>query len=88
LEMELQMNNIPYAREKSYTVNYNGIPLRRKFNADFVVYDSILLEAKAVAMIVDRFITCTINYLKASDLKLGIVANFGEKSFKYKRVLL
>ena len=88
LELELLANKIPYVREQLFVVNYEGLPLRRKFKADFVVYGCILLELKAVAMIIKRFISDTLNYLKASYLKLGIIANFGETSFTFKRVLL
>ena len=87
LELELLANNIPYTREKSFAVNYMGLPLRRKFCPDFIIYNAILLEVKATASIVGRFITDTINYLKTTGLKLGIIANFGEASFKYKRVI-
>jgi GxxExxY protein len=87
LELELQANNIPYIREKPFKVNYRGLSLKRKYCPDFIVYNAILLEAKAVSMIIDRFITDTLNYLKTTELKLGIIANFGERSFKYKRVI-
>ena len=87
LEIELREHNIPYSREKIYDVRYKGHILPRKYNADFIVYDAIVLEAKAVKAIVDDFMRVTINYLKASKLELGIIANFGEKSFKYKRII-
>jgi GxxExxY protein len=88
LEIELRNHEIPYEREKVYQVLYKGRILKRKYNADFVVYNSIILEAKAVDSIIDRFISITINYLKVSKLNLGIIANFGERSFKYKRIVL
>ena len=87
LEMELQDHDIPYSREKSYAVPYKGRTLKRKYNADFVVYDSIILEAKAVSAIVDDFVRVTVNYLKASGLQVGIIGNFGERSFRYRRVI-
>jgi GxxExxY protein len=87
LEFELKNHNIPYSREKLFKVEYKGCTLRNKYKADFVVYDSIILEAKAVSSIIDRFIAITINYLRASGVKLGIIANFGERSFKYKRIV-
>jgi GxxExxY protein len=69
-------------------VEYKGETLKRRYNADFVLYGSIIFEAKAVSSIIDDFIRITINYLKVSGLKLGIIGNFGERSFKYKRVVL
>jgi GxxExxY protein len=87
LELEFQINKVPYEREKSFSANYLGLPLRRKINVDFIIYSSIVLEAKATSMIIDRFVSTLLHYLKMSGFKLGIIANFGEKSFKYKRVL-
>jgi GxxExxY protein len=87
LEIELTNHNIQYEREKCFLVDYKGHTLRKSYNADLVVYGAIILEAKAVSAIIDKFIGITINYLRASGLRLGIIANFGEKSFQYKRVL-
>ena len=87
LEIELKLHNIPYEREKLFRVKYKGFTLVKRYNADFVVYDSIILEAKAVSAIIDDFIRKTVSYLKVSELHLGIIANFGEASFKYKRVV-
>jgi len=87
LEIEFQLNKIPYVREKPFAANYLGFPLKRKINVDFIVYESIILEVKACQTIIGRFITTLLHYLKMCGLKLGIIANFGEKSLKYKRVL-
>jgi GxxExxY protein len=87
LEYEFQSKNILYERERGYEILYKSIILPRRYNADFIVYDSIILEVKATSMIASGFVKQTINYLKASGLKLGIIANFGEKSFVSKRVV-
>ena len=88
LEIELIDHNIPYSREKVFNVKYKGRTPPRKYNADFVVYNAIILEAKAVKTLIDDFMNITIKYLKASGLNLGIIANFGERSFKFKRIIL
>ena len=87
LELELSDAGILFQREKQYKIEYKNKILRHRCCADFVVYDSIILEAKATPVIVNSFIAQTINYLKASGLKLGIIANFGEQSFNSKRVV-
>ena len=87
LEIEFKSRNIPYRREKLYKIEYKGIILPRKYSADFVIYDSIILEVKAMPMIINNFVLQTRNYLKASGIRLGIIANFGESSFKSKRVV-
>lgn len=87
LEMEFEAQRIDYRREKPYDIFYKGKKIPRKYYADFVVFDSIILEVKASATIINPFVYQTINYLKASGIKLGIIVNFGEKSLTYKRVL-
>ena len=87
IALELKSRKIPYKREKQFTIEYKGIVLPHKYYADFVIDDCIILEAKSASFIVNNFVAQTINYLKASGLKLGIIANFGEKSFTYKRVV-
>lgn len=88
LEFEFRKENIKYAREVEYTVLYKDVLLPHKFYADFVVYDKIIFEVKGVSGIADEHIAQTLNYLKASGNKLGLLVNFGESSLKYKRILL
>ena len=87
IEIELVHHNIPFHREKLYHVNYKERILKHKYCADFVVYDKIIIEIKAVSSIADAFLIQTISYLKASGLQLGIIINFGEKSLTYKRIV-
>ena len=87
LEYEFQHRDIIYERERPFIVKYKSITLPRRYNADFIVFDSIILEVKASTLIVDGFVKQTINYLKASNLQLGIIANFGQNSFVSKRVI-
>jgi len=87
LEIELKNQDIPYEREKLFTIEYKGKYLRQKYQADFILFDQIVLEIKATSFIVDAFVAQTINYLKASRLKLGIIANFGQRSLVYKRIV-
>ncbi len=88
LEYEFKKAGITYEREKEYTVNYKGIILPHKFYADFVVFDKIILEVKAVSGIADEFVAQAINYLKVSDNKLALIVNFGELRLNYKRIVL
>lgn len=87
LEIEFRQHAIPFVREKQFKIEYKGIVLPRTYPADFVIYDQIILEVKSSSMIVNNFVSQTINYLKASGLRLGIIANFGEASFVFKRVV-
>lgn len=58
------------------------------YNADFILYDKIVLEVKHYKVISNDNIAQTLNYLKVTGYKLGILVNFGEASFNSKRVLL
>ncbi len=87
LELEFNALEIPFQRERPYIIRYKGKILPRKYFADFVVFNSIILEVKATPVIINPFVYQTINYLKASGIKLGIIVNFGSNSLGYKRVV-
>lgn len=87
IEWELDNRFIQYEREKEYPVNYKGNLLRKKFNADFVVYDKIILEVKARESIINDDIAQVINYLKLSGCRLGIIVNFGRSKLEIKRLV-
>lgn len=88
LEYEFRKAQIPYEREKEYIVNYKNIVLPHNFYADFVVYDKIILEVKAVSGIANEFFALAINYLKVSNNKLALIVNFGELKLNYERIVL
>ncbi len=88
LELEFQWANISYSREKSFKIDYKGIVLKRFYNADFVVYDKIIVEVKSQNAIINTNYKQTINYLAASNLTLGLILNFGEDSLTFNRVIL
>jgi len=87
LEFELIKEIIPYEREKEFFVRYGNKVLDRKFNADFYVFDSIILEIKASSEIRSDNFRQTLNYLKTSQIKLGIIINFGTDKLQYQRVI-
>ena len=87
LEFELKEARIAYEREKGFKIHYKKIVLERRFYADFIVYDQMILEIKATSMLVTSFTQQTLNYLKASGLHLGIIINFGQPSLQYKRIV-
>jgi GxxExxY protein len=87
LEVLFQQSKMLYEREKEYEVYFKDIPLPHKFYADFVVFDKIILEVKAVANLTDAHIAQTINYLKVSNNRLGLLVNFGKERVEYKRLV-
>ena len=88
LEYEFKLNSVPFEREKMYEIEYKDIVLPRKYVADFVVYNEIIFEVKAISQLTNSDIKQTLNYLASSKNKLGLLANFGEDSLKYKRIIL
>jgi len=86
-ERELQLRGIPYEREKILTITYKDQELKKKYKADFVCYDSIIVELKALSELTSEHSSQVINYLKCTGYKLGLLINFGEDSLSYKRLV-
>ena len=77
LEKELRLRNIPFVSQPGVKLVYKGETLEQRYKPDFVCYDSIILELKAVKEICDEHRAQLHNYLKATGLKLGFLVNFG-----------
>ena len=87
LEAEFQKQNIPYRKEVSLDLYYNGQKLKKSYRADFICYDEIIIEIKAVSFMPKAFQSQVRNYLRATNYRLGVLVNFGEPSLIYKRIL-
>ena len=77
-EIELGKRNIPYEREKELVIFYEGIELQKKFYADFLCFENIIVELKAVTKLENVHRSQVYNYLKATGKRLGILINFGD----------
>jgi GxxExxY protein len=86
LELEFQLRDIPYVREKNFKITYKGQLLDKEFRPDFVCYDEIIVELKAVSDFTDEHYAQVYNYLKACQMDLGLLINFGKKSLEHKRI--
>jgi GxxExxY protein len=78
LAVEFRKRSIPFEQQKPITVLYEGECVGDYF-ADFVVYDKIILELKTAREIANEHLAQTLNYLKATELKLALILNFGPK---------
>jgi len=87
LEIEFIKRGIPYTKEAELLIYYKEIPLEKKYSADFTCYDKIIVEIKALSELNTIHESQVLNYLKATDFKLGLLINFGETSLKYKRLV-
>ena len=87
LEYEFKLRNIPYVREKQLDVLYKGHFLDKKYQVDFICYENIIIELKALQALTSIHDAQLINYLKATKMPLGILINFGQKSLESKRLI-
>ena len=88
LGIELSKRAIPFEREKELNISYSGQTLIQTYKADFVCYDKIIIELKAVVAIDNSHRSQVFNYLKATGSKLGILLNFGNPNrLEYERIV-
>ncbi|MFN8579284.1 MAG: GxxExxY protein [Candidatus Sericytochromatia bacterium] len=87
LMFELVSNNIEAKNQYPVKVNYKG-NIIGNYIADILVEDKIILELKSIEKIIDIHKVQTMNYLKATGLRLGIIINFGKDNLEYYRVVL
>ena len=77
LEIELELQDIPFNAQYSLKLEYKGRPLQKKYIPDFICFGKIIIEIKAVKEITDEHRAQLQNYLKATGFKLGLLVNFG-----------
>jgi GxxExxY protein len=87
MEKEFIQSGIPFKRQAKLKVLYKGEPLDKYYVADFISYENIIIEVKAVQYIPAQHLKQLHNYLKSTGKKLGLLVNFGGTSFEFKRVL-
>jgi GxxExxY protein len=88
LAVELEMRGVPFAREVPIPVRYKGRLLKASYRADFVCFENVIVELKALASIGGTEEAQLIHYLKATGYPKGLLLNFGSPSLQYKRFIL
>ena len=83
---ELQSSNCRVAAEKLFRVHYRG-KVVGNYVADLVAADRVIIELKAIDTLTRAHQAQLLNYLKASDLPVGLLLNFGQPSLQVKRIL-
>ena len=86
LEEEFKLQNIPYEREKLLPIIYKGKKLKKEYFADFICFENIIVELKAVACLSKPHKAQVLNYLNAANKDVGLLVNFGETSLKWERI--
>jgi len=87
LEREFSIQEIPHKSQPVIEISYKGRPLNKKYQPDFICYEEIILEIKAISNLSRLEEAQLINYLKATGLRVGLLINFGAKSLEYKRLV-
>ena len=79
---ELDLIDIEYRRQIDLDVRYKKVTFKRRFRADLLVENKILVENKAIKMITNQDEAQLINYLKTTSLRVGLLFNFGSVKFE------
>lgn len=77
LEKELALAGIPFTAQPELTLHYKGERLKQTYRADFICFEKIIIEIKAVSALAREHTAQTINYLKATGHRLAFLVNFG-----------
>ena len=85
LAIQMTEMGIPFEREKQLPITYHGKMLNCEYFVDFVVDNKVIVELKAVTEMSTVFEAQTINYLKATGIKVGLLINFGVTQLQIKR---
>jgi GxxExxY protein len=81
-EIEMSSLQIPFSKEVPLNIKYKNRNLAKYFVADFVCYGKIIIELKSINDLSLEHTSQVFNYLRATDMKLGIIFNFGAKSLQ------
>lgn len=87
-EIELGLQGIPFESEVALPIDYKEIRLKKQYYADFICYNKIIVETKALNGLDTAHESQLLNYLKATGFKLGLLINFGSPSLQYKRMVM
>ena len=88
LEYEFGARGIPFAREQPQPIYYKGQRLRSTYRPDFICFDSVVVELKALGAMGPIEEAQLLNYLRITHHRRGVLLNFGPKSLQYKRLVL
>ena len=88
LELESNARKMSNKPQQEIYIDYKGTKLRQFFKADFIYYDQIIVEIKAMDRLTSREESQLLNYLKATGAPLGLLINFGaDKDLEWKRMV-
>ena len=88
LAKEFCSREIPFVSESKLDVYYKGEKLNKYYYADYICFNQIIIEIKAIEGLTDEHLAQVLNYLKATGFRIGLLINFGTSKLQYKRVIL
>ena len=89
LAIEFEHQEIPFAAQQAFTLSHRGRQLEQTYRSDFVCYEKIIVEIKAVRQLADEHRAQMLNYLNATRMRLGLLVNFGHHpKLEYERLVL
>ena len=86
--LELKNHGIPFSRELAFPVLYKGHRLRNQYRPDFICFDGVIVEVKALTRLSSLEESQLINYLKVTGYHTGLLLNFGARSLQQRRFVL
>jgi len=87
LGREFGSHEIPYKSQPVIEIFYKGKPLNKVYQPDYICYEQVIVEIKAIGTLTGLEEAQLINYLKATGLNVGLLINFGAKSLEHKRLV-
>ena len=87
--MEFDLRTMPYVAFAPLDLRYKGVLLKQRYIPDFVCFQKIIVELKAVSELVDEHRAQVHNYLRATGYRLGLLVNFGHyPKIEYERIVI
>ncbi len=87
LAIEFEYQRIPAIAKPSLALIYRGRILKQTYEPDYVYFEKIIVELKAVSALADEHRAQLLNYLHATGLELGLLVNFGHyPKLEYERI--
>jgi GxxExxY protein len=88
LEIESKMRGLPYSAQQTVNIHYKGVQLEKEYIPDFIFYEKIIVEIKALDNLTGKEESQLLNYLKATGYKVGLLINFGSRGkLEWKRMV-
>lgn len=87
LAIEFEYQRISAVAKPSLVLRYRGRILKQTYAPDYICFEKIILELKAVSALADEHRAQLLNYLHATGFELGLLVNFGHyPGLEYERI--